>query len=95
MICTFCFQRHVIVLEEEVIPGRDFLNFLSQFLDVIDTDSTLMGVGAWNANGKLCASTKHGSARRDDVSDESLGLLGVSGVSLNTRATLMWQVLTA
>ncbi len=46
-------QKHVIVLEEEVVLAPDFLNFLAQCLDAVETDETLIGVSAWNDNGEL------------------------------------------
>jgi len=44
-------QKHVIVLEEEVIPTQDFLELLAHCLPSVDADDTLVGVSAWNVNG--------------------------------------------
>lgn len=43
----------MILLEEEVIPSKDFLDFLGQCLPVISKDESLIGVSAWNENGKI------------------------------------------
>jgi beta-1,2-N-acetylglucosaminyltransferase len=43
--------KHVVVLEEEVIVGPDFLYFLGQCLPAVDQDDSLIGVSAWNENG--------------------------------------------
>ena len=53
-VYTVTFQKHVIVLEEEVILAPDFLNFVAQCVDAIEKDDTLIGVSAWNDNGKNC-----------------------------------------
>ena len=45
-------QDYVIVLEEEVILAQDFLSFLAQCLSVARKDDSLIGVSAWNENGK-------------------------------------------
>jgi len=42
----------MIVLEEEVLPTADFLQFMAQCLDVVTNDSSLIGVSAWNDNGQ-------------------------------------------
>jgi len=42
----------MILLEEEVLPTADFLQFMAQCLDVVMKDSSLIGVSAWNDNGK-------------------------------------------
>ena len=44
----------MIVLEEEVLPTADFLQFMAQCLDVVMKDSSLIGASAWNDNGQLC-----------------------------------------
>jgi len=44
----------MIVLEEEVLPTADFLQFMAQCLDVVVKDSSLIGVSAWNDNGQYC-----------------------------------------
>jgi len=41
----------MIVLEEEVLPTADFLQFMAQCLDVIMHDASLIGASAWNDNG--------------------------------------------
>lgn len=40
------------MLEEEVILAPDFLNFVAQCLDAVEKDDTLIGISAWNENGK-------------------------------------------
>jgi len=42
----------VLVLEEEVLPTADFLQFMAQCLDVIIKDLSLIGASAWNDNGQ-------------------------------------------
>lgn len=42
---------HVIVFEEEVIPTKDFLHFMSQCWASLNKDPTLIGISAWNENG--------------------------------------------
>ena len=42
----------MLVLEEEVLPTADFLQFMAQCLEVIVKDSSLVGVSAWNDNGQ-------------------------------------------
>ena len=42
----------MIVLEEEVIVGPDFLYFLAQCLKTVQEDPTLIGVAGWNENGE-------------------------------------------
>jgi GNT-I family len=51
-------QDYVILFEEEVFPTSDFFDFLDQCLDALDSDDSLIGVSAWNDNGKfkLCLS---------------------------------------
>ena len=44
-------QKYVILLEEEVIPSTDLLNYFAQLLPVLDIDDTLIGAVAWNENG--------------------------------------------
>ena len=43
----------MIVLEEEVIPTVDFLNFLGQCLPSLEADKTLAGASSFNYNGKM------------------------------------------
>jgi len=50
--CTCCVQGYMIVLEEEVLPTADFLQFMAQCLDVVVKDSSLIGASAWNDNGQ-------------------------------------------
>lgn len=50
-------QKYVIVLEEEVIPSHDFLEFFAQCLTAVDSDETLVGISAWNINGLSCLLT--------------------------------------
>jgi hypothetical protein len=45
-------QKHVIVLEEEVIVGPDFLYFLAQCLATVEKDDSLIGISGWNENGE-------------------------------------------
>ena len=42
----------MIVLEEEVLPTADFLQFMAQCLNVLVKDTSLIGVSAWNDNGE-------------------------------------------
>lgn len=42
----------MIVLEEEVLPTADFLQFMAQFLDILMKDASLIGISAWNDNGQ-------------------------------------------
>lgn len=42
----------MIVFEEEVIPTKDFLHFMSQCWASLNKDPTLIGISAWNENGK-------------------------------------------
>ena len=51
---TFCLQNYMIVLEEEVLPTADFLQFMAQCLDIIVKDTSLIGASAWNDNGQCC-----------------------------------------
>ena len=44
----------MILLEEELVLGADFINFMAQCLKVIDEDSTLAGISAFNENGRNC-----------------------------------------
>jgi GNT-I family len=44
-------QKYIILLEEEVIPTTDILNYFAQCLPVLDEDETLIGATAWNENG--------------------------------------------
>jgi len=44
----------MIVLEEEVLPTADFLQFMAQCLDVVVKDFSLIGASAWNDNGQYC-----------------------------------------
>ena len=46
-------QKHVIVLEEEVIPTQDFLELFARCLPAVEADDSLIGVSAWNINGPL------------------------------------------
>ena len=43
----------MIVLEEEVIPAKDFLHFLSQCWTSLNNDATLVGISGWNENGEV------------------------------------------
>lgn len=49
--------KYVIVLEEEVIPTQDFLSFHAQCLPLLQLDSSLFGISAWNENGYKTVST--------------------------------------
>ena len=42
----------MIVLEEEVILGPDFLYFLAQCLTSVNADDSLIGVSTFNDNGE-------------------------------------------
>lgn len=44
----------MIILEEEVLPTADFLQFMAECLDAIMKDSSLIGASAWNDNGQCC-----------------------------------------
>jgi len=54
-----CLQEYMIVLEEEVLPTADFLQFMAQCLDVVMKDSSLIGVSAWNDNGQFESPLPH------------------------------------
>ena len=41
----------MIVLEEEVILGPDFLYFMAQCLTAVDSDESLIGISGFNENG--------------------------------------------
>lgn len=56
--------EHVIVLEEEVIPAKDFLHFLSQCWTSLNNDATLVGISGWNENGFENVSTLPDTAYR-------------------------------
>lgn len=51
VVVVVCVQKHVIVLEEEVIPTQHFIELHACCLPAVDTDDTLVGVSAWNVNG--------------------------------------------
>ncbi|XP_077486887.1 protein O-linked-mannose beta-1,2-N-acetylglucosaminyltransferase 1-like isoform X2 [Amblyomma americanum] len=42
---------HFIVIEEGVLLGPDFLAYLGQLLPLLDLDSTISSISAWNDNG--------------------------------------------
>ena len=44
-------QDLVIILEEEVIPSKDFLFFMAQCLDALKKDESLVGITSFNENG--------------------------------------------
>ena len=54
-----CWQAYTIVLEEEVVPSRDFLHFMAQCLPILAKDDSLVGVSAWNENGALPFAITH------------------------------------
>lgn len=49
----------MIILEENVIPSPDILSFFAQCFPVLKLDETLIGVTAWNENGKFHNAVEH------------------------------------
>ncbi|KAH7946790.1 hypothetical protein HPB52_004261 [Rhipicephalus sanguineus] len=45
-------DAHFVVIEEGVLLGPDFLAYLGQLLPLLDMDSTISSISAWNDNGK-------------------------------------------
>ncbi|CAH1783634.1 unnamed protein product [Owenia fusiformis] len=43
--------QNIIFLEEEVILGSDFLSYMAQTLPLLESDSTIAAISAWNDNG--------------------------------------------
>lgn len=41
-----------MVLEQDVVPSPELLSFFAQCLPVLSADDSLIGVTAWNENGK-------------------------------------------
>lgn len=46
------YQAQLVVVEEGVILGPDFLSYLAQLLPLLDLDSTISTISAWNDNGQ-------------------------------------------
>ncbi|ESP00315.1 hypothetical protein LOTGIDRAFT_173279 [Lottia gigantea] len=44
-------KDYFIVLEEDLLLTADFLNFMSQCVETLGMDESLIGVSAWNING--------------------------------------------
>ncbi|XP_064605154.1 protein O-linked-mannose beta-1,2-N-acetylglucosaminyltransferase 1-like [Liolophura sinensis] len=44
-------KNYIIVLEEEILLGPDFLLFMAQCKEALDKDESLLAVSAWNPNG--------------------------------------------
>ncbi|XP_041349879.1 protein O-linked-mannose beta-1,2-N-acetylglucosaminyltransferase 1-like [Gigantopelta aegis] len=60
-------SEYVIVLEEELLLAPDFLHFMAQFLDVLNSDSSLLGVSAWNYNSyEVLAGNRHAVYRVEE-----------------------------
>lgn len=50
---------HFVVIEEGVILAPDFLAYLAQLLPLLDLDSTISSISAWNDNGRIGQRTLH------------------------------------
>ena len=66
MFC-FIFQKYVIVIEEELILASDFLYFMSQTHNLLDKDSTVLAISAFNFNGKYYLNCYQTSLIFDDL----------------------------
>ncbi|KAG8225720.1 hypothetical protein J437_LFUL008105 [Ladona fulva] len=61
---AFPLEKNVIILEEGQILSPDFLFYMAQMIPVLDKDSSLLGISAWNPNGLQGFSSDPHSAYR-------------------------------
>lgn len=45
-------ERYVIVLNSGLILSPDFLSFMAQLVHIADTDTSVIGISAWNPHGE-------------------------------------------
>ncbi|XP_039281076.1 uncharacterized protein LOC120350658 isoform X2 [Nilaparvata lugens] len=59
-------KKYVIVIEEGVIVSPDFLHYMAQMVSVLEKDTTVLAISAWNPNGYVNVSSNPYLAYRSE-----------------------------